>query len=112
MVWSSRAFSIELVHAARILLNGGRRTEATMSTLLRTPGVVRLANRRLLQLQGVDASRFLQAILTNDMKSVAKPGDALYGGFLTTKGRLLGDCSVVQTQVSDALIVECALSSI
>lgn len=70
-----------------------------MSTLLRTNGVAKLANRRLLQLQGVDASRFIQAILTNDMKQVTKPGDAIYGGFLTTKGRVLGDCNIVQTQV-------------
>ncbi|KAF1334113.1 Transferase caf17 mitochondrial-like, partial [Globisporangium splendens] len=75
-----------------------------MSALLRTHGVVRLANRRLLQLQGVDASRFIQAILTNDMKSVMKPGDTLYGGFLTTKGRLLGDCSVVQTREDTFLL--------
>lgn len=67
--------------------------------LLRTSGVARLSSRRLLQLHGKDASRFVQAIITNDMRAVAAPGDALYGGFLTTKGRLLGDCNVVQTQV-------------
>lgn len=75
-----------------------------MSALLRTNGVAKLVNRRLLQLQGVDASRFIQAILTNDMKHVAKPGDAIYGGFLTTKGRLLGDCNIVQTQVCGVCI--------
>lgn len=64
-------------------------------------GLVRLSNRRLLQLQGVDASRYVQAILTNDMKSFApeKSGDALYGAFLTTKGRVTGDCHVVRLSV-------------
>ncbi|TYZ62331.1 hypothetical protein PybrP1_009355 [[Pythium] brassicae (nom. inval.)] len=72
--------------------------------LLRTSGVARLGGRRLLQLYGADASRFVQAIITNDMRTVVAPGDALYGGFLTTKGRLLGDCNVVQTQTDTFLL--------
>jgi folate-binding Fe-S cluster repair protein YgfZ len=34
---------------------------------------------------GVDARRFLQTIITNDMKNVVNPRDAIYGAFLTTK---------------------------
>lgn len=68
-------------------------------------GLVRLSNRRLLQLQGADASRYIQAILTNDMKSFEgeMSGDALYGAFLTTKGRVTGDCHVVRLSVRRAL---------
>ncbi|RLN50121.1 hypothetical protein BBJ28_00003905 [Nothophytophthora sp. Chile5] len=76
-----------------------------MPSLLRTNGVVRLTNRRLMQLQGVDAARFVQAILTNDMKHLTRRGDALYGGFLTTKGRVLGDCNVVQV-ADDAFLLD------
>ncbi|RLN89672.1 hypothetical protein BBJ28_00003809, partial [Nothophytophthora sp. Chile5] len=82
-----------------------RELEGAMSSLLRTSGVVRLTNRRLMQLQGVDAARFVQAILTNDMKHVTRRGDALYGGFLTTKGRVLGDCNVVQVE-DDAFLLD------
>ncbi|KAJ0410385.1 hypothetical protein P43SY_002717 [Pythium insidiosum] len=60
--------------------------------------LVRLTNRRVLQVRGVDAARFLQGIITNDMKGVAAPQDAVYGAFLTTKGRVLGDCNVVQVE--------------
>ncbi|POM76037.1 mitochondrial protein [Phytophthora palmivora] len=63
---------------------------------LRRSGVVRLVHRRLTQLQGADASRFIQAVLTNDMTRVTHRGDAIYGGFLTTKGRVVGDCNVLQ----------------
>ncbi|KAH7484465.1 hypothetical protein PRIC1_003772 [Phytophthora ramorum] len=76
-----------------------------MASVLRRSGVVRLANRRLTQLQGADASRFLQAVLTNDMKHVTRRGDALYGGFLSSKGRVVGDCNVLQL-ADDAFLLD------
>ncbi|KAG1704157.1 hypothetical protein DVH05_006166 [Phytophthora capsici] len=76
-----------------------------MATLLRRSGVTRLTNRRLTQLQGADASRFIQAVLTNDMKHVTRRGDALYGGFLSTKGRVVGDCNVLQL-ADDAFLLD------
>ncbi|KAG7397704.1 Iron-sulfur clusters incorporation protein [Phytophthora boehmeriae] len=74
-------------------------------SLLRSSGVARLANRRLTQLQGVDAAKFVQAVLTNDMKKVVHRGDALYGAFLTTKGRMVGDCTVLQL-ADDAFLLD------
>ncbi|KAE9044899.1 hypothetical protein PR003_g2609 [Phytophthora rubi] len=76
-----------------------------MASVLRRSGVARLANRRLTQLQGADAARFIQAVLTNDMKHVARRGDALYGGFLSTKGRVVGDCNVLQL-ADDAFLLD------
>ncbi|KAG6594249.1 transferase caf17 mitochondrial-like [Phytophthora cinnamomi] len=76
-----------------------------MASVLRRSGVARLANRRLTQLQGADAARFIQAVLTNDMKRVARRGDALYGGFLSTKGRVVGDCNVLQL-ADDAFLLD------
>jgi transferase CAF17, mitochondrial len=67
--------------------------------MLARSAIVRLSNRRVLQVKGADAHRFLQGILTNDMKAVAKPQDAIYAAFLTSKGRVLGDCNVVQVEV-------------
>lgn len=74
----------------------------TMSSLTRN-AFVRLTNRRILQIQGIDALRFVQAILTNDMRTMDKPSSAIYGAFLNTKGRVLGDCNVVQVKVSNSL---------
>ncbi|CAH0482579.1 unnamed protein product [Peronospora belbahrii] len=76
-----------------------------MTSFLRRSGVVRLVNHRLTQLEGTDASRFIQAILTNDMKLFSHRGDAIYGGFLNTKGRVVGDCNVVQVG-NDAFLLE------
>ncbi|KAL3668721.1 hypothetical protein V7S43_006016 [Phytophthora oleae] len=76
-----------------------------MTSLLRRSGVARLTNRRLTQLQGADAARFIQAVLTNDMKLVTRRGDALYGGFLSTKGRVVGDCNVLQL-ADDAFLLD------
>ncbi|GLE07927.1 hypothetical protein PINS_up018756 [Pythium insidiosum] len=66
--------------------------------MLSQNALVRLTNRRVLQVRGVDAARFLQGIITNDMKGITKPQDAVYGAFLTTKGRVLGDCNIVQVE--------------
>uniref|UniRef100_A0AAV1TMV6 GCVT N-terminal domain-containing protein n=1 Tax=Peronospora matthiolae TaxID=2874970 RepID=A0AAV1TMV6_9STRA len=75
-----------------------------MSPLQRS-GLTRLASRRLTQFQGADASRFLQALLTNDMKNLTRRGDAIYGAFLSTKGRVIGDCHVLQLQ-DDAFVLD------
>ncbi|ETN21219.1 hypothetical protein PPTG_01474 [Phytophthora nicotianae INRA-310] len=76
-----------------------------MASLLRRSGVAQLVNRRLTQLQGADASRFIQAVLTNDMTSVTRRGDAIYGGFLSSKGRVVGDCNVLQL-ADDAFLLD------
>ncbi|DAZ99659.1 TPA: hypothetical protein N0F65_001896 [Lagenidium giganteum] len=68
------------------------------TSLLCRSGFTQLRSRKLLQVQGVDAARFLQGILTNDMKALNAPQKAMYGGFLTTKGRLLGDCNVISVK--------------
>lgn len=78
--------------------------------VLRRSGVARLAERRLMQLRGADADKFVQAILTNDMRQVARPGDALYGAFLTTKGRVVGDCNIVKVAVRVLATLETILS--
>ncbi|GMF33116.1 unnamed protein product [Phytophthora fragariaefolia] len=39
------------------------------------------------------------------MKHVARRGDALYGGFLSTKGRVVGDCTVLQL-ADDAFLLD------
>lgn len=71
---------------------------AMLSSLCKS-GLVQLPTRRLLQVQGTDAARFLQGILTNDMRMLEDGGQrAIYGAFLTTKGRVLGDANVIHVQ--------------
>ncbi|TDH67515.1 hypothetical protein CCR75_008840 [Bremia lactucae] len=74
-------------------------------TFLRRAGVAQLLNRRVTKLQGADASRFIQAILTNDMKLLTHRGSAIYGGFLNSKGRVVGDCNVLQLS-DDAFLLD------
>ncbi|OQS06670.1 hypothetical protein THRCLA_01293 [Thraustotheca clavata] len=66
--------------------------------------VAALPNKRLLRVEGADVIKFLQGIFTNDMHSFDVRGDARYGGFLTHKGRLLGDADVVQTDINTFFI--------
>lgn len=58
--------------------------------------MARLVNQRMTQIQGADASRFIQAVLTNDVKQLTHRGATIYGGFLSSKGRIVGDCNVLQ----------------
>ncbi|CEG42015.1 transferase caf17 mitochondrial-like [Plasmopara halstedii] len=67
-----------------------------MASVLRHSGVARLIDRQVTQLHGADASRFIQAVLTNDAKHLTHRGSAIYGGFLSSKGRIVGDCHVLQ----------------
>lgn len=60
--------------------------------------VVKLPCRKLVQVNGKDASRFLQGILTNDINHL-KERSSMYAGFLTAKGRILGDCNVIRVNV-------------
>ena len=60
--------------------------------------VVKLSSRKLVQVEGKDASRFLQGILTNDINKL-KQRSSMYASFLTAKGRILGDCNVIRVNV-------------
>jgi folate-binding protein YgfZ len=54
-----------------------------------------LPDRTVLAVEGADRIKFLQALLTNDLRRLA-PETALYGGFLTGQGKLLCDVFLVQ----------------
>eukprot|EP01032_Pedospumella_encystans_P008751 gene8751-10353_t len=50
---------------------------------------VPLPNSSFLEVNGVDAKKFLQGLCTNDMHNLKSPGDALAAALLTPKGRIL-----------------------
>ncbi|OQR94742.1 hypothetical protein ACHHYP_00952 [Achlya hypogyna] len=76
-----------------------------MASVFRS-GVARLAQKRLLRVEGADAVKFLQGIFSNDMQAFQARGDARYGGFLNHKGRLLGDAEIVMT-AADTFFIAC-----
>jgi tRNA-modifying protein YgfZ len=47
-----------------------------------------LLDRKILAISGTDRVKFLQGLMTNDIRRLA-PDRALYGGFLTGQGKLL-----------------------
>ena len=53
----------------------------------------RRADRGRLRFGGVDRHSFLQALLTNDVESLA-PGDGRYAAYLTPQGRMIADLHV------------------
>jgi transferase CAF17, mitochondrial len=59
-------------------------------------GAARLTTRRLISLQGVDAPKFLQGLLTNNVQASGRQ-PAFYAAFLTGQGRVLNDVFVYPT---------------
>jgi folate-binding protein YgfZ len=54
-----------------------------------------LPRRTVLAFDGPDRDKFLQGLLTNDVRKLT-PDAALYGGFLTGQGKLLSDVFLVE----------------
>ncbi|MDH5750205.1 MAG: folate-binding protein [Rhodospirillales bacterium] len=61
-------------------------------------------NRGILGLEGEDARKFLQGLVSNDVTRIA-PDHALYSALLTPQGKFLHDFFIVQ--VGDALLLDC-----
>jgi folate-binding protein YgfZ len=66
---------------------------------------VALPDRKILAISGTDRVKFLQGLMTNDIRRLA-PDRALYGGFLTGQGKLLCDAFVVQD--GDRILIDIA----
>ena len=68
-------------------------------------GIALLPGRRLIELQGQDAARFLQGLTTANIPSVnpAKP-KAIYSAFLNAQGRLLQDVFIYHMPLDSRLI--------
>ena len=67
---------------------GGQSIHTSMSTFGR---LLKVPNRRYIDVTGKDAIKFLQGIMTNDATRLQRYGDALACVFLTPKGRVLAD---------------------
>ncbi len=57
-------------------------------------GLVDRSDRGKLALTGVDAKRFMQGQVTNDVEAL-RPGAGCYAAFLTPKGKMLGDVRIL-----------------
>jgi folate-binding protein YgfZ len=60
-----------------------------------TAGAAKLTNRRLISLHGPEAPKFLQGIITNNLRSDSRTG--FYSAFLTAPGKVLNDVFVYPT---------------
>jgi glycine cleavage system T protein len=58
-----------------------------------TVGLIDLSHRAILELAGKDRTRFLNGMVTNDVKSL-KPGSGQYAAMLTTHGKLMADMRI------------------
>lgn len=63
-----------------------------------------LADRGVVSVTGGDARKLLQGLITNDMDTLRKPGDAIHAGLLTPQGKILFAFFVVQT--GDGFLLE------
>lgn len=58
-------------------------------------GAVKLTNRRLISLHGPEAPKFLQGIITNNVRADSRSG--FFAAFLTAQGKVLNDVFVYPT---------------
>lgn len=58
-------------------------------------GAAKLTNRRLISLHGQDASKFLQGLVSGNIRPELRSG--LYTAFLNAQGRVLGDAFIYST---------------
>lgn len=65
-----------------------------------------LPDRRVIAIGGVDRVKFLQGLVTNDIRRLA-PDRACYTGLLTGQGKLLYDCFVIDDG-SDRILIDIA----
>ena len=66
-----------------------------------------LPDRKIVAISGTDRLRFLQGLMTNDIRRLT-PDRALYTGFLTGQGKLLCDAFVMQD--GDRILIDLATS--
>jgi folate-binding protein YgfZ len=64
-----------------------------------------LPDRKIVAISGTDRVKFLQGLMTNDIRRLA-PDRALYAGFLTGQGKLLCDAFVMQD--GDRILIDIA----
>lgn len=79
-------------------------------TLTIQPRIARLPGRSLIMLDGADALRFLDGLVSGDLDPVAE-GRARYGALLTPQGKILHDLIVAPADPAagaERLLVECA----
>lgn len=70
-----------------------------------------LKERSLLRLKGNDASVYLQGLITNDMKHFEDGASSIYTMFLNSKGRVLYDSIVYNSNENNAFFIECDLAA-
>ncbi|MFN0217932.1 MAG: YgfZ/GcvT domain-containing protein [Hyphomicrobium sp.] len=62
-----------------------------------TAMLVALPERGVVKVDGADASKFLQGLITNDMERIGASGDAIHAGLLSPQGKILFEFFVVGT---------------
>lgn len=84
---------------ARCLKRQTQRSYSSQSNSLPPPppssGAAKLTNRRLISLHGPEAPKFLQGIITNNLRPESRHG--FYAAFLTAPGKVLNDVFVYPT---------------
>jgi len=83
--------------------------EKEVNTVRKSVGIIDVSNRGKLILSGEDHIKFLQGILTNDLKEKS-PGTGLYAAILTPKGKMISDMRVFKKEDSVYMDIEPGMS--
>jgi aminomethyltransferase len=71
-------------------------------------GMFDVSHMTVVDVRGVDAKRFLQYLLANDVDKLKQEGKALYSGMLNERGGVVDDLIVYRRSDSYRLVVNCA----
>jgi folate-binding protein YgfZ len=67
--------------------------EVQLATIREAAGIFPIADRAFLRITGPDATRWLNGMVTNNIKDLA-PGQGNYNFLLNAQGRIQGDCTI------------------
>ncbi|XP_030765699.1 putative transferase CAF17 homolog, mitochondrial [Sitophilus oryzae] len=85
-----------------------RRTSSISKRLFSNQNALQPLNERsLLEVNGPDASEFLQGLITNDIHHISNSVGSMFAMFLNLKGRILYDTIVYKTDKKDSYWLEC-----
>ncbi len=98
---AARGARFEITHGIEVPADYGD-TALEIQALRRGAGWVDRSARGRITLTGPEAAQFLQALFTNDV--LQRDGRAVYGAFLTARGRMVADARV--SDVDDGLLLD------
>src|SRR5271170_6945637 len=84
--------------------------EIEYAAIRKSTGLMDAAHRSVIELTGKDRLKFLQNLVTNDVKTLST-GTGCYSYLLNVKGRIVADMNILQREESTHLEIDARLAA-